>query len=244
MIARAPAACPHTRARTRRATRAPESSPSRNEPSQGTTRLYWFSTVPRRIREVAYFIARAPDQSVVPELVNVSHPSLLTASSPSPYPCASSTAASCSPSTRSNCSCSTASASLILLMAKPTWMSTRSPTSGGSSRSRPRSIRRRAPRTSTIAPVDPSAGMSTICPGIARHLTSLPAVARRSPCRHVALRASISKVTFIQLQRAARNGDRLDAEVRLSQHNLSLPAQRVANLEHRCRCPSEKRSLC
>src|SRR5208283_3688017 len=99
------------------------------------------------------------------ELVDVFHDC-----SSRPYPLTSCMAASGSPNMRSVRIRSSASSSLILLMAKPTWISTQSPARGGLSRISPSSTLRRTPTTSTTAVLRWSEEMSTILPGIARHI--------------------------------------------------------------------------
>lgn len=61
----------------------------------------------------------------------------------------------------------------ILLMANPTWINTQSPATGGLCCKNPRSTLRRTPTTSTIAVLGWSGEMSTILPGIARHIQVL-----------------------------------------------------------------------
>src|SRR5262249_26272775 len=68
------------------------------------------------------------------------------------------------------CSAAAASLSSILDRAKPTWMSTHSPASGGSSASRPMLITRRTPLTSTLARSAWSGRNSTTSPGMPRHI--------------------------------------------------------------------------
>src|SRR5271154_4107580 len=82
-------------------------------------------------------------------------------------------AASASPSIRSVRIWSSASSSLILLMAKPTWIRTQSPLTGKSSSRSPRSTLRRTPTTSIMAAVGWSGKSSTTCPGMAKHMGSL-----------------------------------------------------------------------
>src|SRR5579875_2544394 len=66
-----------------------------------------------------------------------------------------------------------ASSSSILAMAKPTWMSTQSPTTGGSSSSRPTLMMRRTPATLTLARWSLPATSSATCPGMPRHMSHL-----------------------------------------------------------------------
>src|SRR5580700_1215221 len=96
----------------------------------------------RRIREPANFFCRPCDQLGLSKLINESHSKSSTLFRPShglfdgssrPYPRTSCTAASLSPSMRKVSICSAASCSLILLIAKPTWINTQSPATGRSS---------------------------------------------------------------------------------------------------------------
>ena len=93
--------------------------------------------------------------------------------------------------------CSAASNSLILDMAKPTWMRTQSPVTGMSSARSPSWTLRRTPATSTMpTSFFWSAISSTIRPGMARHMvTALPdsILFRRSRvASHSFFRATIS----------------------------------------------------
>src|SRR6185503_4597585 len=113
--------------------------------------------------------------------------------------------------------CSSAPCSLILLIAKPTWMSTQSPGPGMSSWSRPRSTRRRTPVTSTMAWLGRSAISSTTLPGMARHMGY-----------HPALRAAVSPGDDVERalelvfhsQHTPAYCDRPDVVVRLLQREL------------------------
>src|SRR5579872_1367777 len=82
-------------------------------------------------------------------------------------------AASASPSIRRVRIWSMASSSLILLMAKPTWISTQSPFTGKLSCKSPKSTLRRTPTTSISAAVGWSGKSSTTCPGMAKHMALL-----------------------------------------------------------------------
>src|SRR5580704_12371864 len=95
--------------------------------------------VPLRVGQAADPVGGSGDQLRFTKFVNKSHgvssahgpPALVDSSeSPRPYPRTSSIAASLSPSSVSMRSCCTASSSLILLIAKPTWMRTQSPLLG------------------------------------------------------------------------------------------------------------------
>src|ERR1700730_1124889 len=66
-------------------------------------------------------------------------------------------------------------------MAKPTWMSTQSPTTTWSSSSRPMLMVRRTPATSTLARWGLSPDSSTTWPGIPRHIGSLLSAGERRP---------------------------------------------------------------
>src|SRR5271165_1887789 len=129
-----------------------------------------------------------------------------------------------------------ASAWLILLIAKPTWISTQSPGTGGSSCKSPKSTLRRTPTTSTTARFEFRESSSTICPGIARHtlLLLLPPTCFRHPIAFFSflLSGHQFKIEFdlvLQTQGSPGKGNRLYPIVRLPQPELTGDTQRCSH---------------
>src|SRR5580700_10050931 len=118
---------------------------------------------------------------------------------------------------------SKASASLILLIAKPTWIKTQSPGLGQSSCNRPKSTFRRTPSTSTTARFGSSSTDSTIFPGMARHifLFLFPGDDIKSKLQLI-----------LELQRPAGYAHRVDAVGALQESKLAGGPERVAAESH------------
>src|SRR5271157_4955815 len=126
-------------------------------------------------------------------------------------------ACSSSPRIMRVCICSRASCSLILLIAKPTWMRTQSPDVGGSSCRSPRSTLRRTPATSTLARCGTPGKSSTIFPGMAKHI-SVP------PDRSFLLaghNVEGESYLVLHLEPTSDGGNLLNVVVRLPQRELS-----------------------
>src|SRR5579862_985955 len=116
-------------------------------------------------------------------------------------------------------------------MAKPTWIRTQSPGTGGSSSRSPKSTLRRTPTTSTTACCGFCKSISMIFPGIARHTVQLL-------CQLLFLLSGHEFKTELQLvlqpQRSTRKRKRLDSVIRLPEREFAGDSQHRSHTRDAC----------